>query len=240
MSSALLWGSCSSRCCRGPAPALEYETPTYQAPFQRLELTHDEFQKMLRDVPELERLHDEPEMFDREDLYRFRGKRFVELILLAPVIVPAIAVSMGIQVMFIRYGLADTIPGVVLVHVIPTIPYVVLVMGAVFANYDSANRVCLGDGSGGFSCADVSADLHETREIATGLVDGDANLDLLFANPGINRVCLGDGDGRFACSDAGGKPADTYGVALGELGTPLLFSDGFESGDTSAWTRTVP
>ena len=71
-------------------------------------------------------------------LYRFRGKRLVELILLAPVIVPAIAVSMGIQVMFIRYGLSDTIPGVVLVHLIPTIPYVVLVMGAVFANYDTS------------------------------------------------------------------------------------------------------
>lgn len=71
-------------------------------------------------------------------LYRFRGKRFVELLLLAPVIVPAIAVSMGIQVMFIRYGLADTIPGVVLVHLIPTIPYVVLVMGAVFSNYDTS------------------------------------------------------------------------------------------------------
>jgi putative spermidine/putrescine transport system permease protein len=71
-------------------------------------------------------------------LYRFRGKRIVEFVLLAPVIVPAIAVAMGIQVMFIRYSLADTIPGVVLVHLIPTIPYVVLVMGAVFANYDTS------------------------------------------------------------------------------------------------------
>ncbi len=71
-------------------------------------------------------------------LYRFRGKRVVELFLLAPVIVPAIAVAMGIQVLFIRYGLADTIPGVVLVHLVPTIPYVVLVMGAVFSNYDTS------------------------------------------------------------------------------------------------------
>jgi putative spermidine/putrescine transport system permease protein len=69
-------------------------------------------------------------------LYRFRGKRIVELVLLAPVIVPSIAVAMGIQVLFIRYSLADTIPGVALVHLVPTIPYVVLVMGAVFANYD--------------------------------------------------------------------------------------------------------
>jgi putative spermidine/putrescine transport system permease protein len=70
-------------------------------------------------------------------LYRFRGKRVVELFLLAPVIVPSIAVAMGIQVLFIRYGIANTIPGVVLVHLVPTIPYVVLVMGAIFANYDT-------------------------------------------------------------------------------------------------------
>ena len=44
---------------------------------------------------------------------------------------------MGIQVLFIRYGIANTIPGVVLVHLVPTIPYVVLVMGAIFANYDT-------------------------------------------------------------------------------------------------------
>ena len=71
-------------------------------------------------------------------LYRFGGKRLVELYLLAPVIVPSIAVAMGIQVLFIRYGLANSIPGVVLVHLVPTIPYVVLVMGAVFTNYDTS------------------------------------------------------------------------------------------------------
>ena len=71
-------------------------------------------------------------------LYRFRGKRLVELYLLAAVIVPSIAVDMGIQIIFIRAGIAGGIPGVVLVHLIPTIPYVVLVMGAVFSNYDTS------------------------------------------------------------------------------------------------------
>lgn len=71
-------------------------------------------------------------------LYRFRGRRAVQLLLLAPVIVPALAVTLGIQVFFIRYGLADTIPGVVLVQLLPTIPYVTLVMGATFANFDTA------------------------------------------------------------------------------------------------------
>lgn len=71
-------------------------------------------------------------------LYAFRGKRIVEFLILAPVIVPPLAVTTGIHVVFIKYGLADTIRGVVLVHLIPTIPYVTLVMSSVYANYDVA------------------------------------------------------------------------------------------------------
>ena len=71
-------------------------------------------------------------------LYNFRGKRLVQFLMLAPVIVPAFAVTMGIQVIFIRVGLADTIQGVALVHLIPTVPYVTLVMASVFANYEVA------------------------------------------------------------------------------------------------------
>ena len=52
-----------------------------------------------------------------------------------PIIVPAIVATMGIHVLFIRLGLANSIPGVALVHLIPTIPYFVLVMASVFANY---------------------------------------------------------------------------------------------------------
>lgn len=69
-------------------------------------------------------------------LYRFRGKRLVEFLLLSPVIVPPFAVTIGLEVLFIRYGLADTISGVILAHLIPTIPYVTLVMAGVYANYD--------------------------------------------------------------------------------------------------------
>ena len=69
-------------------------------------------------------------------LYQFRGKRVVEFLLLAPTIVPPLAVIVGIHVVFIRLGLADTVLGVVLVHLSPIMPYVVLVMAGVFANYD--------------------------------------------------------------------------------------------------------
>ena len=43
---------------------------------------------------------------------------------------------MGIHQVFIRYGLADTFLGVVLVHLIPVMPYVVLVFSGVFTNYN--------------------------------------------------------------------------------------------------------
>lgn len=69
--------------------------------------------------------------------HTFPGRRAVQLLLLAPVIVPTLAVTLGIQVFFIRYGLADTVAGVVLVQLIPTVPYVSLVMSASFAGLDT-------------------------------------------------------------------------------------------------------
>lgn len=69
-------------------------------------------------------------------LYSFPGRRVVQFLLFAPALVPTIAVALGIQVFLIRYGLADTIAGVVLVQLIPTVPYVSLVLGAAFANLD--------------------------------------------------------------------------------------------------------
>ena len=69
-------------------------------------------------------------------LHRFRGKRLVQFLLLAPVIVPGLAVTLGIQVFFIRFGLSDTRQGVVLVHLLSAVPYVALVMSSVYANLD--------------------------------------------------------------------------------------------------------
>ncbi len=70
-------------------------------------------------------------------LGRFRGKGLVELMVLAPIVVPGLAVTMGVHVMLIRLGLADTVAGVVLVHLLPTLPYMVMVMSGVFANFDT-------------------------------------------------------------------------------------------------------
>ena len=68
-------------------------------------------------------------------LHQFRGKQLVNWLLTAPLFVPTLVVIMGIHILFIRYNLADTFGGVVLVHLIPALPYFVLVMSSVFANY---------------------------------------------------------------------------------------------------------
>lgn len=68
----------------------------------------------------------------------FRAKALVEWVLLAPIIVPPIVAAMGIHIIFIRLRLTETYFGVALVHLIPTIPYFVLVMSSVFANYGTA------------------------------------------------------------------------------------------------------
>jgi putative spermidine/putrescine transport system permease protein len=70
-------------------------------------------------------------------MHGFRGKAIVELVILAPVIVPGIAVALGIHSVFIGIGLTNTVTGVILVHLIPTLPYMTLVMAGIFANYDA-------------------------------------------------------------------------------------------------------
>ena len=64
----------------------------------------------------------------------FRGKRAIELLLLAPFIVPGLVVTMGIQIVFIHLRLADTVQGVVLAHLMPALPYVIVSVAGVVAN----------------------------------------------------------------------------------------------------------
>lgn len=69
-------------------------------------------------------------------VHGFRGKRVVRLLLLAPVVVPGLAVVLPLSVQLIRLGLDGTVAGVVLAHLLAAVPYVTLVMASVFANLD--------------------------------------------------------------------------------------------------------
>lgn len=65
-------------------------------------------------------------------LYEFKGKKYIEILILAPILVPTVAVAMGIHISFLKLGLANTFFGVVLVHLIPCIPYSVRILKNVF------------------------------------------------------------------------------------------------------------
>ena len=69
-------------------------------------------------------------------LMEFPGKGASKLFLLLPIIVSPLATLMGIQFVLIRLGLSGTLLGVVLVHLLPTIPYMTLVLSSVYANFD--------------------------------------------------------------------------------------------------------
>ena len=66
----------------------------------------------------------------------FRGKRSLLFLLLLPVLSPPLAAAMGLHAMFLRMGLEDTVTGVVLVHLIPALPYAILTLTGSFSRLD--------------------------------------------------------------------------------------------------------
>lgn len=65
-------------------------------------------------------------------LYDFRGRRAVQFLLLTPLLVPPLAVTLGLQVSFIRLGLSGTVVGVALAQLLLTVPYAALLLGAAY------------------------------------------------------------------------------------------------------------
>ncbi|QYE99383.1 ABC transporter permease [Paraclostridium sordellii] len=65
-------------------------------------------------------------------LCEFKGKKFFELLILSPIIIPMISVAMGIQLIFIKFGIANTLTGVILINIIPCIPYGVRIIADVY------------------------------------------------------------------------------------------------------------
>lgn len=63
----------------------------------------------------------------------FRGKRFVGMLIYMPLVIPAVSLGMGLNVQFIRMGLAGTYTGVITVCMLPCIPYAVHMLRDAFA-----------------------------------------------------------------------------------------------------------
>ncbi len=69
-------------------------------------------------------------------MYHFKGKKLVSLLVSLPAIVPLLAVAMGIQVVFIKLGLSNSITGVILIHLVPVMPYMIMNLQSVFEGYN--------------------------------------------------------------------------------------------------------
>jgi putative spermidine/putrescine transport system permease protein len=69
-------------------------------------------------------------------LHTFRGKRVVLFALLLPMLAPPLAAAMGLHAVFLQAGLADSFLGVVLVHLIPAVPYATFVLAGTFSGFD--------------------------------------------------------------------------------------------------------
>ena len=62
----------------------------------------------------------------------FRGKKAVELLIMTPLIIPMVSVSMGLNVEFIKLGIAGTYTGIIIVCILPCIPYSVSMIRNVY------------------------------------------------------------------------------------------------------------
>lgn len=60
----------------------------------------------------------------------FKGKSFIETFLILPLFVPVMVAALGLHITMIRLGLANHWVGVVIVHLVPTVPYTIKVMKA--------------------------------------------------------------------------------------------------------------
>lgn len=67
----------------------------------------------------------------------FKGKKILELLIILPLIIPAMVSTMGLQFAFIKLGLIETVLGVALIHSISTMPYYIQSMRA---GYVTLNR----------------------------------------------------------------------------------------------------
>ena len=62
----------------------------------------------------------------------FAGKSAFEFFLTLPLIVPEAAIGIALLMIFIRLGLAGSYAGIIIAHLIPTIPYMVRMLTAVY------------------------------------------------------------------------------------------------------------
>ncbi|MBU3203073.1 ABC transporter permease [Clostridium algidicarnis] len=66
--------------------------------------------------------------------YEFKGKKLIKFILIVPIIIPPLTILMGIHKTFIGFGLTENTVGVILVHIMSTLPYMIMALEISYKN----------------------------------------------------------------------------------------------------------
>lgn len=77
----------------------------------------------------------------------FKGKKALELLLLLPTFIPQISIVFGMQNVFRVLGIYSTILGIIIAQLVFQVPYMTLLLSAVFKNYSvlyEQQSACLG------------------------------------------------------------------------------------------------
>lgn len=64
--------------------------------------------------------------------YNFKGKSFFRTLLISPIIIPPVAIGMGVHIGFLRLGIANTLLGVISAHVFICLPYGIIILSDIF------------------------------------------------------------------------------------------------------------
>lgn len=70
--------------------------------------------------------------------YEFKGKFLIKMILFAPIIIPSFTAVMGMYVVFVKLDLTESIYGVILAHILPTLPYMIKALMVSYDTLDAA------------------------------------------------------------------------------------------------------
>ncbi len=68
----------------------------------------------------------------------FRGKSLIELAFASPLIVPEIAVGIGMYLVFVSLGMQGNLMAIILSHLIPVLPYLIRVLVGIYTELDQS------------------------------------------------------------------------------------------------------
>ena len=147
---------------------------------------------------------------------RFPGKQWVISLILSPLIIPHVAIAVGLWHLFFVVGLSGTWPGVIIAHMIPAIPVTTIVIAADLHNFDRK----LEQVARGLGASPVRAFVAVTFPILQIRIPGRRLLRLSRqpGRAGVHALSCGLLDPHSAASPVGGSARQARPGARGGLG----------------------